>query len=268
MTSLRRIAELLSRRVVLRRHLPREFGSQRLFVTPGSALAYWRWNLYAVDPLLLRWAAELVRPGMVVWDIGANNGLFSFAAAFRAGPGALVVAVEADPLLAALLRRSSRGPSCDRCDVVVLNAAVAARAGVVEFSISARGRATSHLSDVEGSSQSGGDRERLHLPSVTLDMLLERFGAPDLVKVDIEGAEEECLRGATKLLTAVQPEILCEVGSAVCSDVTSLLSSHSYVLFDATLPSAEREPLEKAVWNTLAIAARKNRRSAEGSLEL
>jgi FkbM family methyltransferase len=262
MTSLRRIAELLSRHVVLRRRLPREFGADRVFVTPDSALAYWHWNMERVDPLLFAWVREFVRPGMKVWDIGANNGLFSFAAAFRAGPGALVVAVEADPWLAALLRRSNRGPSRGRCDVVVLNVAVAESVGVVEFNISARGRAASHLSDVDRSSQSGGDRERLHLSSITLDTLFERFGAPELVKIDVEGAEERCLRGAKRLLSAVQPNILCEVGDAARSAVARLLSSYGYLLFDASLPSDERGPLESTVWNTLAIPAEKDRATA------
>jgi tRNA G37 N-methylase Trm5 len=48
---------------------------------------------------------ELVRPGTTVWDIGANVGLFSFAAASL---GAQVVAVEADIWLANLMQRSAQ----------------------------------------------------------------------------------------------------------------------------------------------------------------
>jgi FkbM family methyltransferase len=249
----RRAAERLSRGVVLRRHLPKEFGSQTLFVTPDSALAYWRLDLSKVDPLLLRLAAELVRPGMTVWDIGANNGLFSFVAAFKVGAGARVVAVEPDPVLAALLRRSSRVRTGERADVAVVNAAVTEGTSVVEFTVAARGRAASHLSDLDGTSQSGGPRERLHVPSVTLDALAEHFGPPDLVKIDVEGAEERCLRGAARLLATARPVLLCEVGGGACAAVTEILTGHGYVLVDASVAAEERRPLATAVWNTLAI---------------
>jgi hypothetical protein len=59
-----------------------------------------------VDEALLRNAIELVRPGDVVWDIGANVGLFSFAAAAPAGSAGKIVSFEADVWLAVLLRRS------------------------------------------------------------------------------------------------------------------------------------------------------------------
>ncbi len=78
---MRRILKTLGRNVVLKRHLPREFGSAPLFVTPDSALGYWRSDIAKVDPFLLSMVRELVRPEMTVWDIGANVGLFSFAAA-------------------------------------------------------------------------------------------------------------------------------------------------------------------------------------------
>jgi len=69
------------------------FGRAPILVSPDSALAYWKPELGSVDPYLLSMVRELVRPGMMVWDIGANVGLFSFAAAAL---GAQVLAVEPD----------------------------------------------------------------------------------------------------------------------------------------------------------------------------
>src|SRR5206468_2992555 len=104
----RRVAERISRHVVLRRHLPPRVGGAIIYVSPDAALRFWRANLDTVDPSLLNAAWELVHPGDVVWDVGANVGLFSFAAAGLAGDAGLVVAVEPDPFLVGLLRRSAR----------------------------------------------------------------------------------------------------------------------------------------------------------------
>lgn len=49
--------------------------------------------------------------------------------------------------------------------------------------------------------------------TTTLDLLAERFGAPDLVKVDVEGAEAEVLKGAAGLARTVGPRFLVEVHS-------------------------------------------------------
>src|SRR6266849_8056860 len=103
MKIMRRLLKTISRDVVLRRRLPAEFGKVAILVSPNCALAYWRRNIASVDPYLLSMVRELVRPGMAVWDIGANVGLFTFAAA---GLGAQVLAVEGDTWLANLLHRS------------------------------------------------------------------------------------------------------------------------------------------------------------------
>lgn len=192
---IRALLERLSRGRVLRRKLPPAHGGHALYVSPDAAMRLWQRDLGAVDPFLLRMAAGLVRPGMVVWDVGANVGLFAFAAAFAAGPAGRVLAVEADGWLAGLLQRSARSSPRAYARVEVLAAAVADSAGTVELCIAERGRAGNHLRSVAGSTQTGGVREVRQVTAVTLDSLLDRSPAPAVVKIDTEGAELLCLQG-------------------------------------------------------------------------
>jgi hypothetical protein len=74
---LRSLLQSLSRGVVLRRRLPPEFGRGRIYVTPDSRLRLWRLRMDRVEDKLLCLAAETVRDGSVVWDIGANIELFN-----------------------------------------------------------------------------------------------------------------------------------------------------------------------------------------------
>lgn len=248
---LRAWIERFSRGIVLRRRLPAEFGGGELFVSPDSALKLWHPDLRRVDEGLLRLAAELVGPGEVVWDVGANVGLFAFAAAHAAGPQGRVLAVEADPWLAGLLRRSAQASRSSSASVEVLSAAVMDRPGTVELCVSARGRAGNHLRSVRGSSQTGGVREAQEIESVTLDGLLDSFPPPGLVKIDVEGAEALCLRGGEKLLREIRPRLLIEVADPNADEIGGRLRGSGYCLFDARAPA--RVPLEKPAWDTLAV---------------
>jgi len=252
---LRTVLERLSRGRVLRRRLPRDFGGLAIYVSPDASLKFWRRDLRRTDPLLFALAAELVVPGAVVWDVGANVGLFALAASFRAGATGSVVAVEPDAWLAGLIARSSRELPASCAPIAVLAAAIADAPGTADFAIAARGRATSHLASVGGSTQSGGERQVLSVPIHTLDGLLTRFPAPRLVKLDVEGAEARCLAGASRLLSEIRPKLICEVAAENAEAVGHTLAANGYTLFDAAVAPPARRPIPMPAWNTLALPA-------------
>ena len=234
---IRALAHRFSRGVVLKRHLPREFGHAPIFVSPEAALTFWKPNLGRADPYLLSMVRELVRAGMEVWDIGANVGLFSFAAAAL---GARVLSVEADIWLAALLQRSVR---LNRLPVTVLHVAISEATGFAPLYLSDNGRASNSLSG-QGTSQT--------VATATLDSLLGHFPTPQLVKMDVEGTEYVALRGAAELLRR-RPTILCEV-TQHHDAVGTLLRDAGYTLYGALSQAKDRQPLlKRPSIETLAI---------------
>jgi FkbM family methyltransferase len=225
-----------------------------------GGLRYLRPRLGGIDPTLLRLLAEVVQPGELVWDIGANLGLFSFAAAVAAGPSGRVLAIEPDALLVGLLRRSAAA-NHGQAPVEVLPAAVADDLGVARFHIARRNRSTSYL-DGFGTSQTGGVRATELVLTVTLDWLAARFPLPAVVKIDVEAAELKVLAGGTSVLRA-SPTIICEVAACNAAAAGDLLAAHGYTLYDGDQPAAKRAPEPIAPGETLAISGRRPRRISQ-----
>ncbi len=195
---IRRTIEALARNRRVRRTLP---NGVALYVSPDSQLKYLKGRF---DADLVALAAERVGPNSVVWDVGANCGVFAFSSA----AARQVVAVEADPFLASLLQQSV---ALNGAPVEVVTAAAFSSIGLASFSIAARGRASNFLTGAGGHGQTGGVRGKRTVPTVTLDSLLDHFGPPTLIKIDVEGAEAEVLRGATRLLREARPAIYIEI---------------------------------------------------------
>jgi len=175
--------------MVFRRRLPPGFGRGKILVSPDAGLRFYRRNLAAGDEILFKMVDELVKPGDVVWDVGANVGLFTFASANRSGKDGEVIAIEADLWLVGLLRRSCEMLERSRnAAVMVIPAAASDSLGLATFHIAERTRSSNHLEGV-GSTQAGGTRRTESIVTITLDWLYQRLSAPQVLKIDVEGAE-------------------------------------------------------------------------------
>ena len=243
----RTLLERFSRQRVLGRQLPRAFGSVPILVSPDAALRFWKLRL---ESDLFDFAREFVQPGSVVWDVGANVGLLSVAAAQRAGPSGKVIAIEADIWLAGLIRKSAALQPATSAPLQVIPAAVSDSPSVASFHIAQRCRSCNFLADAEGSSQTGGTRETVSVLTITLDWLLEQEPAPRVLKIDVEGAEAKVFRGAERVLSEVRPIIHCETCESSRDYITETLLANDYILFD--WDSRPRKRVDRACFNTLA----------------
>lgn len=253
--SIRRLVEHLSRGVVLRRRLPSKFGRLPIYVTPEAGLRYWS-AMSRVDPVLYGMAEELVKPGAVVWDVGANVGLFSFCAAALAGRSGSVLAIEPDFWLAHLINRSSRrlaAGSYECAPVEVLCASISDSNRISKLAIAERARAANHLIEAVGSTEAKGARCVQPTVALTLDFLLDYFSPPSVLKIDAETHEVGVLMGAQRLLRDVRPAIWCEVSAQNSDELTKLLHGADYKLYGAQV--RPHQPIDRAWFHTLAVPA-------------
>ncbi len=145
--------------------------------------------------------SQLVRSGDLVFDIGANLGNYS---EIFASLGAHVTALEPNPDCVDHIRRSYPAQSID-----VISAAVGSSAGVATIRLAKRSDMSSMSTDwihAIGEAQKLDDSvwsNQLTVPVITLDSLIEKYGMPKFVKIDVEGFEESVLAGLS-----AQPELL------------------------------------------------------------
>lgn len=253
MIVLRDVAKALSRGVLVRRRLPAQFGGAHILLSPESQLKYLLPSLGGFDRNLLAIALETIQHDSVVWDVGANVGVFTFASAGLARDGR-VVAFEPDPFLLHALMRSRSLRQNRHLHVDIVSGALFDRTGIATLQIQSAGRASNTLAE------SGGDRppsgrvlSELFVPTATLDSMLDHVPAPTVLKIDVEGAEHAVLRGAKRILSAVRPVLIIEVGQSSAAAVSELLRQENYALFDARLPPSQRTPMQVCSFDTLAL---------------
>jgi FkbM family methyltransferase len=131
-----------------------------------------------------------LRAAARVFDIGAHQGVVAAMLAREVGESGKVIAVEANPhnAIAAIKNRDLNGMK----QIEVLQAAVSDRVGTLVFNEGLNGQ-------IDDGSRAGGC---ISVDTITIDGLADRFGAPDVLFVDIEGAECLALAGAPRVLAS------------------------------------------------------------------
>jgi FkbM family methyltransferase len=185
----------------------------RLWLVQSGNYSCWLGNYEKVKQQAF--TAEL-RAGNVVFDIGAHVGFYSLLAAIHTRPGGQVFAFEPVTPNTAKLRRNV---ALNRVSVEVIEAAVADRDGQARFR---------HGPDsYTGSLDDLGDSVAV----VTVDALVgtSRVPKPDVMKIDVEGAEGLVLQGASRTILAAHPIIFLAVhGGSVRGECLSLLATLGY----------------------------------------
>jgi FkbM family methyltransferase len=137
-----------------------------------------------------------------------------------------VLAVEPDAQICEIFREQLKLNHIDNCTVI--QAAVADHEGVVTFVKSAR---DTRISALQGMSPIDG--KSMDVPAMTLDGLAQIYPPPNMLKIDIEGAEIVALPGGETLFSGDDrpKHILLGVhGNAAKEFCEQFLKKHSYTL--------------------------------------
>lgn len=161
---------------------------------------------------------EIVGPGAVCFDVGAEFGLYTYPLARLAGPRGAVHSFEPLP---GPMRTLSAGVRLLGCSNVTLHRmALGREPGHGELSLPIRrglpvhGRAYLTVgAKNQGPNVEFASSNMIHVEVATVDIIRERhgIGRVDFIKADVEGAEPAVLDGAARTLAEFRPTLLLEI---------------------------------------------------------
>ena len=155
-----------------------------------------RWEVEEADAL-----RDLLRPGMTFLDVGAHVGYMTLLGARAVGPTGRVIAVEAAPANAALLRANLAANGIT--NVEVIEAAASDRDGRVVLSQSPWNTGDNRAYPVP-------TMALVDVPAVRLDGVVDPSIRVDVVKVDTQGTDHRAIRGMQALLARSRPVLVVE----------------------------------------------------------
>jgi FkbM family methyltransferase len=191
------------------------------------------------EPETARFILNFLRPGMVFFDVGAHIGEYALLASHAVQSSGEVHAFEPQPDTFAHLTNNVE--LNDLRNVSLNDCAVSDRNGEVDFTVRSEPSLSSMVGATEPPKKEAAGRT-IKVPTRRLDDYCRERGCwPDLMKIDVEGAELLVLQGAKELLAAPPgraPCLVLEYGADNYSrfgydfhDIVSVLGQAGYRIF-------------------------------------
>ena len=162
---------------------------------------------------------ELIKKDNLVFDIGANIGQYMLFFADAVGSNGRVASFEPNPNAFKFLQLNKALNNISH--VSLCRSAVGEREGVISLGIdeSTGGRSSSTID--------ADDFTKLEVvDQTTLEASIDRFGIPDFVKVDIEGAEELVFYNRAVIDKMLKTIFIVEVREESKGAIFSVFSNH------------------------------------------
>lgn len=192
----------------------------QLLLDLQSEKDYWL-GTYEMD--LQKTIRDWAKPGHLVYDLGANVGYVSLLFARAVGEEGRVFAFE--PLPANLERLRQNLALNPGLHVEIIPKAAADRSGHAQFAL--------HNSDDMGKLEDdeAGSGKTIEVETIAIDDFAAKHPTPQLVKIDIEGAELLALKGMQRTLQTVRPQLFIELhGYEAGAACWQLLTAANYSL--------------------------------------
>lgn len=168
-----------------------------------------------------------LEPGSVVYDVGAHIGVVSMFASELVSSTGAIFAFEADPENAKRIEVHVKRNKL--AQIRVFSCAVWSSVGQLSFE-----RASAQSSRNQGSVAAASGRTKqdvIGIEAISVDSFAQRHPPPTLIKIDVEGAEAEVLRGSEQTFSRWHPVVICEVHHRQAEeDVCRWLSQQGYFL--------------------------------------
>lgn len=151
---------------------------------------------------------KILKPGMVVFDIGANIGYYPLMELGLIGKTGKLLAIEPSPSNVELLKKNLALNGYH--DTEVISGAVSDDNGTNTFYLSEFSNLNTFHPTGTGEKFVSG--ETISVKTYTVPTLAENYGKPDLIRMDVEGHEVEVINGMIEEIVSgtIRPMIIFE----------------------------------------------------------